>query len=523
MAQLLRRFFRHRKIAFGLGISFLIVPCLTVFLGLVRFLFEESGSRLTVTWGPLLIIFIFLLLALLILGSVGISFLREDRRAAPLIPYLQGMDEENYEVIKRMLREGRPAVPLIRSCQEVNEKDYEVIERMLHRGWVAPIIRLYLEGMDKRDYEVIKRILRKGEYKGEVELYPLQGGFSTAMLFEVNCPGQLSTVLKLGPRDKIETEEERYTKFVRNRLVVTPLITTEYDEEQGRGALLYPYAALPDGQSVTFEKLYKEASDTQKVTKIIKTLFDSRLNKWFETASSSDHQYLYRNYNLNEREWDRIKEAIKGLDFDPDAQSFPELNLDYNPLKVAQGLFENRQDREFSTKLAVVHGDLNSRNILIDSNDNVFLIDFAKTGEDHILRDFYRLEVEIKYVLTELSHDGDVQYVVDLDRKLVLDHNGQQFSTLEELLIINPQLVDGLLPKFDRMLRSIKALRQRAARVMGLDIHQPPEEYYIGLLHYTLDVLRYQQCDNLSKRFALQSVVILCQALNSDDNQSRVH
>lgn len=490
----IRQFFRHRRIAFGLGISFLIVPCLAVFLGLVGFLFEESGSLLRVTWSPLVIIFILLLSALLILGGVGISFLREDRRAAPLIPYLQGMDEKDYEVIERMLHEGRPAVPLI---------------------------RLYLEGMDKGDYEVIERILHKEEYKEEVELYPLQGGFSTAMLFEVNCPGRLSTVLKLGPRDKIETEEERYNKFVRNRLVTTPLIRTEYDE-QGRGALLYPYAALLQGRSVTFEELYKEASDTRKVTKIIERLFDSRLNKWFEGTSPSNRHYLYRKYNLDEREWDRIKEALKGLGFDPDAQSFPELNLGYNPLKVAQGLFENRQDRKFSTKLAVVHGDLNGRNILIDSNDNVCLIDFAKTGKDHCLRDFCRLEVEIKYVLTELSHDEDVQYAVDLDRELLLDHNSQQFSTLEELLIINPQL-DGLVPRFDRMLRSIKALRQRAARVIGLDINQPPEEYYIGLLHYTLDALRYQQCDNLSKRFALQAVAILCQALNPADNQSRVH
>lgn len=386
------------------------------------------------------------------------------------------------------------------------------------RNNFGPIIHIYLEGMDKRDYEVIQNILRD-ECTQKIELRPLQGGFSNTTLFIVKCQGQLPTVLKVGPKGKIETEERNYHEFIRNRIKTIQLMKTEY--KSGRGAILYSYAQFT-GETNTFEAIFHQEPDTDRIIGIFEKLFKDRLKRWLDDSSySSKEQHLYQDYDLNEQDWMRIKRAVSELGFDPDGLNTPALDLHCNPLNEARQLFAERQNQIFSTKLAIVHGDLNARNILIDSNNNIFLIDFADVGWDHLLKDFCRLEVEIKYVLTKLSNEEDIQSVIDLDRKMLLNENDKPFSTLNDLLT-HPIPASH---KFDRMLKCIEKLRLIADRAMGmLDGSQDhPDQYYIGLLHYTLEALRYQQCSNLSKHFALHSVAMLCQALNSVDNQRHVH
>jgi hypothetical protein len=468
MAQTLRQHSRLLlKIIFGLGIVSLGTLFSIVGYWWWGFFSQEPDSRFAITWNTMTFLLFLLLLSIVCLGGVGISY-------------------------------------LLRSDQS------------------DLIIRIYFEGMDESIYQIIEAILRK-EFRGEVALYPLTGGF-VATLYEVHCPGRYSTVLKLGQADQIREEADNYRRYVYKQIATTPLWNTAYRGRQG--ALLYPYATLTHGRSKTFEELYSQASDTDQVTTIINRLFHDTLKAWFDIALPDTNQCLYQDYGLNGREWNRIEEAIKNLGLDPGADSFPKLHLSHNPLKAAKSLFDERQGWTFETKLATVHGDLNARNILLDSNNNIFLIDFAKTGKDHFLRDFCRLEVEIKFVLTRLSHDEDVEVAVDFDRKLLLEEKGQPFSTWSDLLTVSARLNGysvSASDRFDCMLKSIKVLRQSASDVGMLGIDPRPDQYYIGLLHYTLDALRYQQCGDLSKRFAIQSVATLCQALNPDNNQLPVH
>ncbi len=51
------------------------------------------------------------------------------------------------------------------------------------------------------------------------------------------------------------------------------------------------------------------------------------------------------------------------------------------------------------TYLCITHGDFNQRNLLVDSNDHVWMLDFQETGEGHILRDLAMLDSVIRFQL----------------------------------------------------------------------------------------------------------------------------
>jgi hypothetical protein len=67
-------------------------------------------------------------------------------------------------------------------------------------------------------------------------------------------------------------------------------------------------------------------------------------------------------------------------------------------------LKDTRVFQTYPASFGVTHGDFNANNILVIKKDGKYesvMIDFARTGESHILRDFIQLEAVIKFVLLE--------------------------------------------------------------------------------------------------------------------------
>lgn len=382
-------------------------------------------------------------------------------------------------------------------------------------------VRLYSEGVDEIDYHLIERLFR-GSY--EVRLYPLTGGFSGTLVFRVDYRDQqgerLSKVLKLGPGEKIKREEENYIDFVRDSILGVRMSKCEY--EKGRGAALYTFANMSRRETVTFEELFSDAEcNIDDVVMVIREVFLNTLQPWLSGAQTSRTSYLYRTYDLAQ-DWSKICQGVNDLGLDPDAHYFDCLGRRFpNPLKQALKWFEARADSPIYTKHAIVHGDLNSRNILIDGNQNVFVIDFAKTRRDHFLRDFCKLEAEIMFCLIQMPAD-DTEHVIALAEALLLDENGEPFEYLRDLLQVN--VVENTALHLERAWRSIRALREIASQAIGPSrVELEAEQYYLGLLHHTLDTLRYEQCDRHSKQHALISASLLCRALHKGNSQHRAH
>lgn len=374
-------------------------------------------------------------------------------------------------------------------------------------------MRLYPEGFGDIDYDLVKRLFRDCH---EVRLYPLPGGFSGSLVFQAYRQDrqgrpQRSMVLKLGPRRKIEAEVQNYRTFVEPFIGNTVVLRgDEYEGE--RGAILFTYASMR-GKTVTFEEFYSDVkrNTVDDVVVVIEELFQNTLQPWLTGALPNPRSRLYQTYSLAE-DWEEIRQAASDLGFDLGDGRFNCLGRRFpNPLKEAQEWFETRQGWECKTKETISHRDPNSRNILIDGHKNVFVIDFAKTRPDHLLRDFCKLEAEIKFCLTRLHCDDDIEQAIALEEELLLAANGERFETLKSLLNVNP--VENINPHLERVRRSVVALREIASQAMGLQVTEPAEQYYLGLLHYTLDTLRYEQCDRNSKLYALISASLLCRAL----------
>jgi hypothetical protein len=374
-------------------------------------------------------------------------------------------------------------------------------------------IRLYPEGFGDIDYALVERLFHDCQ---EVRLYPLPGGFSGSLVFQADSwdwQGMLQRpmILKLGPRRKIEAEVQNYRIFV-EPFVGNTVVLRGAEYEGQRGAILFTYASM-QGKALTFEELYTDAkrNNVDDVVEVIKELFQNTLQLWLAGALPNPHSRLYQTYSLTE-DWEEIRQAVSDLGFDPDTNRFDCLGRRFsNPLKEAQKWFKVRQGWECETMETIGHRDPNSRNILIDGNQNVFVIDFAKTGRDHLLRDFCKLEAEIKFCLTRLHCDDDIEQAIALEEELLLAANGEPFTNLESLLNVNP--VENADQSLERARRSVVVLRRIASRSMGLQVIGPAEQYYLSLLHYTLDALRYEQCDRNSKLYALISASLLCRAL----------
>ena len=372
-------------------------------------------------------------------------------------------------------------------------------------------IRIYPDGFGDVDYRLVERLFRDSH---EVRLYPLAGGFSETLVFRVDYrdqQGEKLKVLKLGPEGKIKREEENFLDFVQDSIDNIRMSKCEY--EGRRGAALYTYANMSRKKSVTFEEFYSgEKHSIDDVLWVIKEVFLNTLQPWLDGAQTNRESTLYQTYNLDQ-DWHRIRQGVRDLGFDPDADYFDYPGRRFpNPLKEARELFKNRADRRIYTKYAIVHGDLNSRNILIDGNRNVFVIDFAKTKRDHSLRDFCKLETEILFCLTPISWPDDIEQIVALAEALLFDEHGEPFEYLMDLLQVDS--IKNMGPHLERAWRSIKTLREIAYRAIGTPKTElGAEQYYLGLLHHTLDTLRYEQCSPDSKQYALIFASLLCRAL----------
>jgi hypothetical protein len=490
-----------------------VIPLLLVILPLVWVLFSvpENASLRVEKIGSIWLLASFLLV---ILPGViaGVYYWRSYYHARGQLSAALGQVSDLEQSNAELLEQLSDALDRASSLEQLNDALEEKLNVITEQTGLS--IRLYSEGFSDIDYDLVERLFRDCQ---KAWLHPLPGGFSGSLVFRVDSwdrqgVPQQPMVLKLGLHRKIKAEERNYRRFVQRPIGSTGvLMGDEYEGE--RGAILFTYARMSRGKALTFEEFYSDAgrNTADNVAAVIGEVFQNALQPWLEGSRPNTHSRLYQTYSLVE-DWNKICQAVSDLGFALGADYFDCLERRFpNPLKETQEWFEVRRDRECITRDAIIHGDLNSRNILIDSNRNVFIIDFAKTRWSHLLRDFCKLEAEIKFCLTRLYHNEDIEQAVALETELLLATNEEPFETLESLLNVNP--VENTNPHLERARRSVVALRQIASHAMGLQVTEPAEQYYLGLLHYTLDTLRYAQCDPNSKLHALISASLLCRAL----------
>lgn len=160
-------------------------------------------------------------------------------------------------------------------------------------------------------------------------------------------------------------------------------------------------------------------------------------------------------------------------------------------------------DRRLPVVLACAHGDLNSRNVFlwVEHLDHPFLIDFPMfQTAGHVLQDFARLEVEIKYQLMDQQH-GTAE--ADLPALAWTWSQLRLWMQLENH-VLGPQwesdfscAAGGCSQNVDLSFQLVRQLRQQARSVQQRPLPSGPGpaefmgEYRVALLYHTLRAITY--------------------------------
>jgi CheY-like chemotaxis protein len=150
-----------------------------------------------------------------------------------------------------------------------------------------------------------------------------------------------------------------------------------------------------------------------------------------------------------------------------------------------------------STYIAVTHGDLFGDNVFVDENDQLWVIDYERTGWGPILQDFAELETDI---LTRLA---------DFDNDL------RNFFRLVTV-ILQPKKLEKRIPTKDadrevtKSLKVISAMRKLAHQQTGV---QDARQYLWGLLLNTVFRASFLESDDPKLKRTLLLGSLICHRL----------
>ncbi|OHD10454.1 MAG: hypothetical protein A2Y41_10995 [Spirochaetes bacterium GWB1_36_13] len=144
--------------------------------------------------------------------------------------------------------------------------------------------------------------------------------------------------------------------------------------------------------------------------------------------------------------------------------------------------------------MAYLHGDLNGKNIIIDHQSNVWLIDFFHTHRGHILKDLIKMENDILYIFTKINSLEELQEGLLLTDKLLNIH---------DLKPILPKkwMEEFKFPQIKKAFLSIRKLRSFYADLIQTD--RDPYQIYTGLMRYAMHTLSFDESNLFQKKWAL--------------------
>jgi hypothetical protein len=191
-----------------------------------------------------------------------------------------------------------------------------------------------------------------------------------------------------------------------------------------------------------------------------------------------------------------------------------------NPVSFVDSIFRTRMDsfsEEEITHRSIIHGDLHSRNILVEGSREqklIWFIDFSNTQEGPTLRDFCSLEANIKFGL--LMKDEPVSAWDTQTWGTILEAEERFSPWINSSAPFVPSDQDLAFlkdhPEVFKAWRCVAVIR-RLARSFIFQESSSWSVYSLPLLHATLPIVYYQQCSTQQKKYALISSGWLCDSL----------
>nr|CAG4715317.1 unnamed protein product [Naegleria fowleri] len=153
--------------------------------------------------------------------------------------------------------------------------------------------------------------------------------------------------------------------------------------------------------------------------------------------------------------------------------------------------------------VSYVHGDLNGRNIILDTNENVWLIDFEYTERTHILKDVAKLENDILFEYTLIDSEKELEEALIITKELV---------SVKDLAEPLPTMLVGLKSeKLKRAWEAVVELHGITKRLVRGD--RNPVQLDIVLLRYTLHSATLSSLNLYQRAWAIATACALAQKI----------
>lgn len=353
------------------------------------------------------------------------------------------------------------------------------------------------QALTETDHQLLRYLFRdckKAHFKC------LDGGFSGNVVLgseSVDLMGhpQVPHVVKIGKQDLIGRERAAFEQ-------VEPVLgnnaphIADFADFADRGAIKYRYAAMGGGASTTFQKRYMAGLTHDKVQKILSTVFVEQLGRFYQ-AASREKCNLLEYYAFSPDKAPRVRERVEGI-LGARAVS-PQLRLSVGPDFPNVCLFYEADlprllpAAEASNYFAYVHGDLNGANIIIDTQENVWLIDFFHTHRGHILQDLLKFENDLLYIMTPVTNESDLRQALSFtDQLLAVQDLSKPLPDLDPA---------GFSAPFQRAWATIKILRSFYPALVETD--RSPLQAWMGQMRYAVHTLSFEESNLWQKKWAL--------------------
>jgi anti-anti-sigma factor len=350
--------------------------------------------------------------------------------------------------------------------------------------------------------QIIRRLYRDCS---RVILTQLTGGYMATTFRVASYDGSgrrlLPTVLKISTVELIQREEAAHRacveKFILNNSTTIMGTATVGDW----AALRYNFLGIsgPDTTLIWFLEYYRN-QPTEAVQALLHRLYTQILKPWYGQPRwepihlYADHSPLRLFPNL-------CAHAKRDFGFSTEQDDIECVELGIklpNPFHFLETEYAKRAAHSQLWYQGINHGDLNLRNILVDEQENLYVIDFSETRPRNIVSDFARMETILKFETTRIETSDDVARMVEFELGL---------AEARSLADVPPYRYKGDDPKVVKAYAVICQLRKHADTVTLFETDIVP--YWLALLEWTFSVLSYD-LPPLRRKLAAYSAAILC-------------
>jgi anti-anti-sigma factor len=347
-----------------------------------------------------------------------------------------------------------------------------------------------------------------------VELTPLSGGFMSKTFrvaaFDRQGRQQIPTVIKIGSIELTQREIDAY-HICAEKFILNNSTTIMGSARCGQWAgLRYNFVGVagPDSRIVWMEDEYR-TRPIADVVRLLDRLYTDILNPWYGQPLR-EIVFPYRDHDPSNLFHNLLADAERehGISVDAPTLLCPELGRELpNPYHFYKYEYSRRRDQSFKWHTGITHGDMNLKNVLVDENDNLFVIDFSEAKARNIVADFARLEPIVTFELTRVEDEQSLRPMTEFLAGLMSVRSLQKTPRFAYA---------GNDPMVEKAYHTVCRLRSYADSATNFENDLRP--YLLALLQWTLPVVSYLQFPILRKRLALYSAALIVERLSQLDN-----